>query len=67
VLACAAVFALMRPDVPMARDDVPPALKWLVYDECDVAAYVLRGANATVGRLPGRRDEPSWQEADQLA
>ena len=67
ILACAAVFLLMRPDAPTARADVAPVLKWLVYDECDVGAYALRGANATIGRLPGRRDEPTRQESHELA
>ncbi|HEY2786495.1 MAG TPA: glycosyltransferase family 87 protein, partial [Fimbriiglobus sp.] len=67
ILACAAVLLLMRPDAPKARPDVPITLKWLVYDECDVGAYALRGINATVGRLPGRLDEPERQEPEDLA
>jgi hypothetical protein len=54
----AAIFAAMSPDAIVGRPDVPAALKWLVYDESDLTALALRGANASMGRLPGRADEP---------
>jgi hypothetical protein len=48
----------MRPDTLKAREDVPPGWKWMAYDEADFAALVLRGANAHMGRFPGRLKEP---------
>jgi hypothetical protein len=57
-IACLMIFAMMRPDCLRTRDSVPMGLKWLLYDESDLTALVLRGANAYLGRIPGRRDEP---------
>lgn len=58
------VLVVMRPDAVAAREDVLFEFKWLVYDESDLTALALRGANAHMGRLPGRRDEPPdlWPE-----
>ncbi|MFO0800655.1 MAG: glycosyltransferase family 87 protein [Gemmataceae bacterium] len=58
VVGCLAVLALMRPDAVAAREAVPFEIKWLIYDESDLTALALRGANAHAGRLPGRMDEP---------
>jgi hypothetical protein len=55
---CVAVLAVMRPDAVVAREAVPFEIKWLLYDESDLTALALRGANAHMGRLPGRMDEP---------
>jgi hypothetical protein len=55
---CAAAVALVRPDAMVGRSDVPFAVRKLVYDESDLAALAVRGANAVLGRSPGRRDEP---------
>ncbi|HYH64272.1 MAG TPA: glycosyltransferase family 87 protein [Urbifossiella sp.] len=55
---CVAVLAVMRPDAVVAREEVPFEIKWLLYDESDLTALALRGANAHMGRLPGRMDEP---------
>ena len=63
VVAC----GVMRPDALEARAEVPFEAKTLVYDESDLAAIVLRGANAHMGRLPGLRDEPPWAETDDIA
>ena len=59
VVWAAAACAVMRPDAIVARAEVPFALKWLLYDESDLAALALRGANAQTARLPGRPDEPN--------
>jgi hypothetical protein len=56
----------MRPDAIAARAEVPFAVKWLIYDESDLAALAVRGANAHMGRLPGRTDEPEWTEIADL-
>lgn len=62
------VLVVMRPDAVAAREDVLFEFKWLVYDESDLTAFALRGANAHMGRLPGRRDEPDDSDyPDDLA
>lgn len=58
VVWCVGVLAVMRPDAVVARESVPFEIKWLVYDESDLTALALRGANAHMGRLPGRMVEP---------
>ena len=67
VVWAAAALAMMRPDALTARPEVPFGLKWLLYDECDLGALALRGANAHMGRLPGRSDEPPWDVPDDVA
>lgn len=67
LVACAGIWAVMRPDALAARPEVPKAVKWLIYDESDLTALALRGANAADGRLPGRVDEPAWLEPLELA
>lgn len=62
VVWCLAILAVMRPDAVVARAEVPFEVKWLLYDESDLAALALRGANAHMGRLPGRADEPSDED-----
>ena len=62
-----AVLAVMRPDAIAVRSGVPDPGKWLLYDESDLTAFAIRGANSANGRLPGRLDEPNWQEQDELA
>lgn len=59
VVWAAVACAVMRPDAIVARPEILPGLKWLVYDESDLAALALRGANAQTDRLPGRLDEPN--------
>ncbi|MBX9628016.1 MAG: DUF2029 domain-containing protein [Gemmataceae bacterium] len=63
----AALLAVMRPDIIRGRDEVPFELKWLVYDESDLAALALRGANAHMGRLPGLPAEPEWADPPDVA
>ena len=58
IIACLMIVAIMRPDCLRTRASVPMGVKWLIYDESDLTALVLRGANAYLGRIPGRRDEP---------
>jgi hypothetical protein len=67
VVWAAAVLALMQPGALAGREEVPFAARWLVYDPTDFGAFVLRGANAATGRLPGRADEPPWAEPPELA
>ena len=58
------IFALMRPDAIVAKTSVPYQVKWLIYDESDLTALSLRGANIWMGRLPGRLDEPVQPDWD---
>lgn len=58
---------MMRPDTILARLTIPFAVKWLVYDESDLTALALRGANAQTDRLPGRLEEPVPVSPDDLA
>jgi hypothetical protein len=67
VVWCALICAFMRPDALKARESIPETVKWLIYDEVDLTALVLRGANAHMGRTPGRADEPAWDLPPQLA
>jgi len=66
VLWCGAIFACQRPDAIKARPEVPERLKWLVYDESDLTAFAIRGANVHAGRLPGRPDEPDPEGTDPV-
>jgi hypothetical protein len=61
------ILAFMRPDAIEARAEIPFEIKWLIYDESDLGALVLRGANADMGRVPGRPDEPKWAEPEDIA
>jgi hypothetical protein len=63
----AAVLAVMQPGAIAGREEVPFAVRWLVYDPTDFGAFVLRGANAAMGRLPGRTDEPARESPAELA
>ena len=38
----------------------------LVYDPDDITAFVLRGANASMGRLPGRTEEPKQNDQKDI-
>lgn len=67
VVWCVAVWAVMQPDAIAVRPGVPDPGKWLLYDESDLTAFAMRGANSANGRLPGRIDEPNWQEQGELA
>ncbi|OWK45468.1 glycosyltransferase family 87 protein [Fimbriiglobus ruber] len=64
---CALIMAFMRPDALKMRPEVAAIVGPLVYDETDLGALALRGANAHIGRMPGRPDEPGWNEPPQLA
>jgi len=48
----------MRPDAIKGRSDIPLVWKWLIYDESDLTAFAIRGANIHAGRLPGTPTEP---------
>lgn len=67
VVWAAVMVAFMRPDAIAARAEIPFEIKWIFYDETDLGALVLRGANAEMGRLPGRADEPKWAEPEEVA
>ncbi|MFO0849717.1 MAG: glycosyltransferase family 87 protein [Gemmataceae bacterium] len=66
VVWAAAVLAVIRPDAVTARGETPFVLKWLLYDESDLTAFAVRGANLAMGRLPGRPDEPAWRDPPDL-
>jgi hypothetical protein len=59
-------MAIMRPDAVAPRADTPFGLKWALYDESDLTAFALRGANLAMGRLPGRTDEPEFRLPNEL-
>src|SRR4051812_35750836 len=71
VALCAVIFGMMRPDGLKAREEIPPGWKWMIYDETDFGALVLRGANAHIGRRPARLEEPDipagWETGDLAA
>src|SRR4051812_17862622 len=62
-----AVCVVMRPGAIVPPAEVPVALRGLVYDESDLPARALRGANAKTERPPGRLDEPVPVSRDELA
>lgn len=57
-LGCLAVYAVMRDDAIIARANLPLEVNRFVYDESDLTAFSLRGLNTSLGRLPGRKQEP---------
>lgn len=59
-------LAVIEPGAIVNRTNVAFEFSRLFYDPADVGAFVLRGANASMGREPGRRDEPPWAETDDL-
>jgi hypothetical protein len=65
--ACLAAAVVLRPTGRLGPPDSMPWMNQLVYDDNDVAAYALRGLNATLGRHAGRDDVPERVEADQYA
>jgi len=56
------LLGMMRPGALEIRPRVAFEFSLIFYDPADIAAFVLRGANASMGRLPGRADEPDWME-----
>lgn len=66
LLAAILIGTFAGPDAPAAKPSIPFALKWLVYDESDLTAFALRGANFADGRLPGRTDEPEFLTPDDF-
>lgn len=67
IVWAAALLGVMRDDAIAACPGMPPAACWLIYDPTDFGAFVLRGANAASGRLPGRADEPARIGPNELA
>jgi hypothetical protein len=61
------LILVMRPGALDIRENVRFEFSLLFYDPADIAAFVLRGANASMGREPGRRDEPKWDEPEDIA
>ena len=57
---CLVIQAFQRPDAIAAWPEIPFDVKWLIYDESDLAALAVRGANSDMGRLPGRIEAPDW-------
>ena len=62
-----AILCVMRPGALETRHNVAFEFSLLFYDPADIAAFVLRGANASMGREPGRTDEPKWAEPEDVA
>ena len=61
------LIGVMRPGAIATRHNVAFEFSLLFYDPADIGAFVLRGANASMGRLPGRTDEPPEEEPADLA
>jgi hypothetical protein len=59
-------LAVIEPGAIKNRLRVAFEFSLLFYDPADVAAFVLRGANASMGREPGRADEPKWDEPKDI-
>jgi hypothetical protein len=62
----ATLLGVMTPGSLDIRPNVAFEFSLLISDPADIAAFVLRGANASMGRLPGRTDEPEWSEAEDI-
>ncbi|HXD85092.1 MAG TPA: glycosyltransferase family 87 protein [Urbifossiella sp.] len=60
-------LAMIDPGSLELRPDVPRGVSALFYDPTDIGAFVLRGANHSMGRQPGRVKEPPWTEPEELA
>jgi hypothetical protein len=67
LLVAITIGTFASPDAPAAKPSIPFTLKWLVYDESDLTAFALRGANFADGRFPGRTDEPEFRSPDDFA
>jgi hypothetical protein len=70
LLVPAAYFAIVVAVRPADRLGPPQAAPWidqLVFDDNDVAAYALRGLNASLGRHAGRDEAPERTFADRYA
>lgn len=62
-----AAIALIDPASIELRSDVPPQFSELFYEPTDMGAFVVRGANQSMGRLPGGLKEPPWTQPGELA
>ena len=60
ILWCLASQLIMDSHALIQSPEVDRDIKFFIYDESDLTAMALRGANSKLGRLPGRRDEPAW-------
>src|SRR5262245_15935797 len=60
------VFPVQPADV-LGEPGDPPWMGRLLYDDYDVTAMILRGANASLGRWPGRTDEPPYVDGEAFA
>jgi hypothetical protein len=67
VIWLATLFGVMEPGTLNIRHNVAFEFSLLFYDPADIGAFVLRGANASMGRTPGRADEPVEEEPHELA
>jgi hypothetical protein len=67
VLWLAVAIGVMEPGTLNIRPNVAFEFSLLFYDPADIGAFVLRGANASMGRTPGRADEPLEEEPHDLA
>jgi hypothetical protein len=66
-LAALVLLGMMHPRCLEIRPNVDFEFSLLFYDPSDIGAFVLRGANASLGRLPGRAEEPEWMEPEDIA
>lgn len=67
LLWLATLIGVMKPGTLNIRHNVAFEFSLLFYDPADIGAFVLRGANASMGRTPGRADEPLEEEPHDLA
>jgi len=63
----AVAVAVIKPGTIEIRENVAFEFSLLFYDPADIGAFVLRGANSSMGRLPGRTDEPQEEQPSDLA
>ena len=66
ILWLIALLSVMQPGTLNIRHNVAFEFSRLVYDPDDITAFVLRGANASMGRLPGRTEEPKQNDQKDI-
>jgi hypothetical protein len=66
-LYLALIFGLQPPDRLSSTPDRAPWLNRAVYDDWDLAALALRGLNASLGRTPGRTDNPEQIDDEEYS
>ena len=66
ILWLIALLSVMHTGSLFIRHNVAFEFSLLVYDPADITAFVLRGANASMGRLPGRTEEPKQNNSEDI-